>query len=628
MKYGFLKTAAISPEIVVADPVSNLSAVLSAIDRASNEHVSLIVLPELCITGSSVGMLIHQTALYDAASGAYKTILEHTASSDAIVICGVSVRTNGSLYNCAAVSQRGNLLGLVPKCLEALRACGAERIFSPPAPRTVNVSYAGFSVPMGPELVFENSGEQDFRFGVYLGDPSKTGFATLHKLSECGCQLVAVLNDSPAMVGKTEQLHTTVKFLSQSLNATIVLCSPSCSESTTNCVMSALNIISENGDLLTESVPFGEGYCATETDIAFLNNERILAGFSSVSADCSVPFNFPENDPGELSRPVRRFPFLATTREERIRRTEEILNIQAYGLKKRLEHAHIRKVVLGVSGGLDSTLALLVSKKTMELLHRSAENIIAVTMPCFGTSKKTKDNAKRLCDALSIPLREIDISNSVAMHLSDIGHPLDVADTAFENAQARERTQVLMDISNMENGLVVGTGDLSELALGFATYNGDHMSMYAVNAGVCKTLMRDMLRNIADHTGGALAEVLNDIVETPVSPELLPTDNGEIAQITEDLIGPYELHDFFLYHLVRRNEAPEKILYLARHAFASLYTEETICKWLKVFLRRFFTQQFKRSCMPDGPKIGSVSLSPRGDWIMPSDASTGSFMDF
>lgn len=610
MKYGFIKAACFSPEITVADPEKNLEAILTAYEKAESEGVRLLLFSEMCLTGCTAGDLIRQKTLQNAVLSALSKLLERTEKSDMVLAVGAPVSVAGTIYKCTCVLQKGRILGIVP---------AAAAPFSPS--RTIGL--LGQAVPFGSTLVFACENMPALRFGISAGDllsNTQDGFYTAAKR---GCSLILAPNAGVETVSSAKKRRDFARFISEKCRCALMIASASPTESTTNFVCGGHDLIVESGLPLSESLPFGEGFACTEIDFERIENERELSGFHAMPDD-AVPFTLAERET-VLTRTVKRFPFLADTDEEQAERTDEILNIQAYGLKKRMEHTHTQKAVIGVSGGLDSTLALIVCKRAMDLMGKPASDILAVTMPCFGTSKKTKGNAGRLCEALGIKMRTIEITRSVKSHLNDLGHPLDVTDTAYENAQARERTQVLMDLCNMENGLVIGTGDLSELSLGFATYNGDHMSMYAVNAGISKTLMRNMLMHIAKEGSPKLARVLTDIVETPVSPELLPGKDGEIAQITEDIIGPYELHDFFLYHLVRLNESREKILYLAKNAFAGLYTEETISKWLDVFLKRFIAQQFKRSCMPDGPKIGSVSLSPRGDWDMPSDASSAIF---
>ena len=445
-----------------------------------------------------------------------------------------------------------------------------------------------------------------------------------------GATVIANLSASDETVGKADYRRALVKMQSAKLNCAYLYADAGEGESTTDMVFAGHNLIAENGRILQERRPFERGIIFSEVDVyAMAEERRRMTTFPAVQLNGYriVPFSIPITET-ELTRNISDKPFIPTDMEDREERCEAILNMQALGLKTRLKHSNSKTAVLGISGGLDSCLALLVTARAMDMLGRPRTDIIAATMPCFGTTQRTKGNAERLCEELGVTLKIIDITESVKMHFRDIGHRLEDLDTTFENVQARERTQVLMDLANQTGGLVVGTGDLSELALGWATYNGDHMSMYGVNASVPKTLIRHIIRYAADHTdNGRLRDVEMDILNTPVSPELLPAVDGEIAQKTEKIVGPYELHDFFLYYMVRWGFPPKKILKLAEYAFNGTYEREIILYWLKTFYRRFFAQQFKRSCLPDGPKIGSVALSPRGDWRMPSDASAQLWLD-
>ena len=629
MRHGFLKVAAATPPVRVADCRHNAQAAAALIERAAGDGAMLLVLPELCLTGYTCGDLFLQDALQEAARGALGLVLRATRGRELLVAVGLPLRVGHSLYNCAAVLCGGRVLGVVPKTyLPNYGEFYEKRLFAPAPDAVTEMELLDQRVPFGSRLLFCCEQMPSLTLGVELcedlwaPEPPSTALA-LH-----GATVIANLSASDEAVLKPEQRRRLVQVQSARLNCGYLFCSAGEGESTTDVVFSGHDMIFENGSLLAEAPPFGGGYALTELDLQFLLRERQRHAYAALPAEgyrC-VPFQLPMRETA-LTRAYWRTPFVADTQPERERRCDEVLAIQAHGLKKRLQHTGAKRAVIGVSGGLDSTLALIVAVRALALLGRPATDVLAVTMPCFGTTKRTRGNAEKLCDALGVPCCTVDIAAAVAQHLSDIGHAPGTADTAFENAQARERTQVLMDLANMENGLVVGTGDLSEIALGFATYGGDHLSMYGVNAGVPKTLMRDMLGILARRAGGALESVLMDILATPVSPELLPAVDGQNPQRTEETVGPYELHDFFLYHAVRRGECREKIQRLAEYAFAGSYDAAAIAHWLETFYRRFFAQQFKRSCMPDGPRVGNVSLSPRGDWRMPSDAVPAAWLE-
>jgi len=587
------------------------------------------VLPELGLPGYTCGDLFFQDALQRAAVNGLSEILKASRSYDMLVVLGMPLSMPTGLFNCGIVLHKGCLLGVVPKTvLPNYREFSEKRFFSPAPQETTSIKLLGQTVPFGNKLLFACDTMPELILGVEICEDLWSPIPPSTALAQNGASLICNLSASNEAVTKADHRRALVETHSARLLCGYLFASAGTGESTTDMVFSGHDMLCESGTLLAESKPFGPGYAVSEFNLPLILRERCRLGRSGApSKDFTIiPFSL-DPAPAKLTRAYWKTPFVADTADERAARCDTALTIQAHGLKKRIAHTGVQKVVLGISGGLDSTLALIVAKEAMALLGRPASDVLAVTMPCFGTSKRTRSNAERLCEALDVPCRTIDITAAVTQHLKDLNHPLDVADTAYENAQARERTQVLMNLSNMENALVVGTGDLSELALGFATYNGDHMSMYGVNAGIPKTFMRSMLTILADRAGGELGSVLHDIVDTPVSPELLPGKDGEIAQITEDIVGPYELHDFFLYHTVRNGESREKILHLANYAFHGEYSEEVIAKWLDVFYRRFFSQQFKRSCMPDGPRIGNVSLSPRGDWRMPSDASAAAWRE-
>lgn len=627
MQHGFIKAAVATPEIRVADCEANADAILRCVERAAEDGAKLLLLPELCVTGYTCADLFLQYALQNSALSALETILERTKHLDMVIALGMPLAVSQSLFNCGVVIQRGKVLGVVPKTmLPNYGEFYEKRIFTPAPQALGEMKLLGAVVPFGSQILFCCESMPELRFGLEICEDLWSPLPPSTKLIQAGATVILNLSASDEAVTKAGYRRMLVRSQSTRQAAAYLFASAGEGESTTDMVFSGHNMIFENGVLLAESAPFGAGYACTELDLALICRERqrLTRGPQTAESCLRLPFSLPVSET-KLTRCYWAKPFVPDDPLECAARCEEVLAIQAHGLKKRIVHTGVKTLVLGVSGGVDSTLAIIVAQRALSLLSRPATDILAVTMPCFGTSKRTKGNAEKLCDALGIPCRTIDITESVKRHLIDIGHPLDVADTAFENAQARERTQVLMDIANMEQGLVVGTGDLSELALGFATYNGDHMSNYGVNAGVPKTMIRAMLTHIAAAQGGALASVLLDIVDTPVSPELLPAVDGESRQVTEDLVGPYELTDFFLYHMLRRGEPRDKILRLAKYAFGGAYADETIDFYLDSFLRRFFAQQFKRSCLPDGPRVGSVSLSPRGDWRMPSDASSRAF---
>lgn len=635
MKDGFIKAAAASCEITVADTDACLKHIYEKIDEADRSHVNLLVLPELCVTGYTCGDLFFSDLLLEKAEHALCQLVRYTVGKYPVVVCGVPLRFREKLYNCAAVICAGKLLGIVPKTvLPNYGEFYEMRQFTSAAALggTVHrIRLCGEEVPFGTGLLFRHDTLREFCFGVELCEDVWAPEPPSGALCRAGALIIANPSASDEVIGKEAYRVSLISATSARLICGYVYANAAPSESTQDMVFSAHHIIAENGTVLAERKPFSEqnGLLISEIDVKKLAHERHRnTGFLPGNAAEEILFSQTMRDT-ELTRPIAPNPFVPPADSQINERAEAILKIQSYGLKKRLEHARAKTAVIGISGGLDSTLALLVAVRAMELCGRPHTDIVAVTMPCFGTTHRTKSNAVLLCEQLGVTLREINITKAVRQHFADIGQPEDLYDVTYENAQARERTQVLMDIANKSGGLVIGTGDLSELALGWATYNGDHMSMYGVNTSVPKTLVRYIVRYEAEHTDSeALSAVLRDILDTPVSPELLPaTESGEIAQKTEDLVGPYGLHDFFLYQVLRFGSSPRKIYRLARIAYADVYPDDVILKWLKVFLRRFFVQQFKRSCMPDGPKVGSATLSPRGDWRMPSDASFRLWME-
>ena len=624
MKDGFLKAAAFSPALRVADCTYNAQQILADVQAAAARGVKLAVFPEFCLTGYTCGDLFLQHTLQTGALDALQTVLDGTRTLDTVVLAGLPLLIHGKLYNCAAVLCRGQLLGLVPKTyLPNYGEFYEKRQFTPGSTEVETITVCGQQVPFGTSLLFRCRSMPSFVLGVELCEDLWSALppSTFHALA--GATVIANLSASDETVGKAEYRRALVSNQSARLLCGYLYASAGHGESTQDMVFAGHDLIAENGTLLAETAPFAGGIAETEIDCQRMEAERARNTSFELSRDgyTTVEFDL-ELTETPLTRWIDPAPFVPGDPKRRAERCELILKMQADGLAKRLEHAHAKTAVIGISGGLDSCLALLVAVRAMKQLGRPASDVLAVTMPCFGTTHRTRSNAEILCDELQVSFKEIDIAETVHSHFKDIGQDESVLDVTFENGQARVRTLELMDTANRTGGLVVGTGDLSELALGWATYNGDHMSMYGVNAGVPKTLVRHIVQYVADTCGQpVLRDVLVDILDTPVSPELLPSAaDGTIAQQTEKLVGPYELHDFYLYYVLRFGFGPAKIYHLALAAFAGRYEPEVLLAWLRNFYRRFFAQQFKRSCLPDGPKVGSVTLSPRADWRMPSDA--------
>ena len=625
MDYGFVKVAAATPEIRVADCAYNTEAVLSLWKEADALGCHLAAFPELVLTGATCGdLFLHQTLL-DGALAGLQTLLEASKELNSVAIVGMPLVHKGKLYNCAVPIHKGYVLSIVPKAI-----LSDTRHFT--AAPDINNIYSNALCPIhleetlfGPRQVFICESMQDFTFSIGFEDDffAPMSLATHHALA--GSSIMVCLSAGNEQVGRSAHLKRMIETQSVQLTCGYVFANAGAGESTTDYVYAGHNYIAENGEILAESKPFRTGLTICEIDVAKLAQERRKCNTFPLIENITghyyrVWFDMPASAT-TLTRSIDPMPFIPSDEKELAERCELILSMQAEGLKKRMVHSHAATAVIGISGGLDSTLALLAAARTMDLLNRPRTDIVAVTMPCFGTTSRTRSNAEILCQELGVTFRTVDIGSTVKAHFADIGHDFNDHSVTFENGQARERTQVLMDIANQVNGLVVGTGDLSELALGWATYNGDHMSMYGVNGSIPKTLVRHIVRYAANTADSEqLKTVLLDILDTPVSPELLPANDGEIAQKTEDLVGPYELHDFFLYNAIRWAYSPKKIYYLAQQAFKGQYDNATILHWLRTFFRRFFTQQFKRSCLPDGIAVGSVGLSPRGGWQMPSDA--------
>lgn len=634
MKYGFVKVAAAVPAVKVADVEYNVQQIESLIAQAEGRGVEIMVLPELCLTGYSCQDLFKQQALIDRAEQGVMVLLDFTRKLDIITVVGLPVVINSLLYNCAAVIQSGSLLGIIPKTyLPNYGEFYEKRWFASAQDlNPTDIYFAGSPVHVTPEPQLFVTAD-GVKFGAEICEDVWAPIPPSNSLALAGADIIVNLSASDELIGKHNYLKSLLAQQSARTISGYVYASSGFGESSQDTVYGGNAMIFENGLLVMEGSRFSfqPQLQVNQIDVEKLRAERRVnttfinaqrhAHAKEIVCKAVAPKEF------EMLREIDPHPFIPKS-ENMADSCEEILNIQVAGLAKRLYHINADKAVIGISGGLDSTLALLVTVKAFDKLGLDRKGVIGITMPGFGTTDRTYNNAMKLMQTLGVTIREISIAKAVTQHFEDIGHNPKQHDTTYENAQARERTQILMDVANKENAIVVGTGDLSELALGWATYNGDHMSMYGVNAGVPKTLIRYLVSYVA---GEMATETLLDIVDTPISPELIPADeNGQIKQKTEDLVGPYELHDFFIYYFMRYGFSPSKIYLLAKKAFCSpspvegrgaLYDEETIKKWLKVFCRRFFTQQFKRSCMPDGPKVGSVSLSPRGDWRMPSDAS-------
>ncbi|MDR0933317.1 MAG: NAD(+) synthase [Victivallales bacterium] len=626
--FGFYRLAASVPELKVADIEFNLGELQNCYARAVGQGTSAVVFPELCLTGYTCGDLFFQEKLLQCSEQAAVRFAQCTANCRTVAVIGLPLRVGEALYNVAAVAADGKILGIVPKSvLPNYREFYEKRHFVSGRDcvgQTVRIGEE--EIPFGVDLLFDGGGS--FRFGVEICEDLWCVLPPSLYLSLAGARAIFNLSAGNELAGKAAYRRELVKQESARCVAAYVLAGAGVHESTTDVVFAGHAIIAENGHLVAENKRFAR---VSETVYADVDLERLGATRRSESSfnDNALPkdklfrtVQLPEvaESPDLHCINIPRHPFVPTNVSDRDERCREIFDIQCAGLAKRIAHIGAKTLVIGVSGGLDSTLALLVAAECCRMLNRPASDIIAYTMPGFGTTDRTYNNALKLCGLLGVTLREVDIKAACLQHFKDIEHDPKVLDTAYENVQARERTQILMDVANQSGGMVIGTGDLSEIALGWSTYNGDHMSMYAVNCSIPKTLIRFLIDNVAERAESELANVLRDVIATPVSPELLPAcDNGAISQKTEELIGAYELHDFFLYYFIKYGLSPEKIQFLAENAFAGSFDSDTIAKTLQTFIRRFFQQQFKRSCIPDGPKVGTIALSPRGDWRMPSD---------
>ena len=625
MRDGFIKVAAASPSLKVGNPSFNKERIIDLMNEADRKGVKVLVFPELSITGYTAGDLFFQSALLESATEALLEIAEASAALDVLSFVGYPLRYNGKLYNTAAAVKGGRILAFVAKRnLPNYSEFYEERWFTPSPKENLVLESEDGDILFGSRIIFSASFPSSLKIAaeicedLWVPDPPSTHHAS------AGATVLVNLSASDEIIGKSEYRRSLVSGQAARTVSAYIYADASEGESTTDMVFTGSNVISENGTILASVEYSCDSLLITEVDTDRLERERSARNTYMTKEDGYdyIDIEFDEEET-LLTRPIDPHPFVPSDEGRRRERCEKILTLQALGLKRRLSHTKSRKVVVGLSGGLDSTLALLVAVRAFDMLALDRKGIVAITMPCFGTTGRTKSNAEKLALTEGVDFRTIDIGESVKSHFRDIGQSMDDLSVTFENGQARERTQVLMDVANKEGALVIGTGDLSELALGWATYNGDHMSMYGVNGGVPKTLVRHLVRYVAETTSiKEEAEVLLDILATPVSPELLPARNGEISQVTEDLVGPYELHDFFLYNMVRLSFSPGKIFRLASIAFSGIYDCETIYKWERTFIKRFFQQQFKRSCLPDGPKVGTITLSPRSDWRMPSDGDS------
>ncbi|MBQ7373382.1 MAG: NAD(+) synthase [Clostridia bacterium] len=628
--YGFVKVAAVTPKLYLGDVDKNVQAIQEEIIKLSAKRVKLAVFPELSICGYTLGDLMIFDLVLDKSEKALKEIADFSKNYDLLIFVGAPVRKDGKLYNCAVAIFGGEILGVVPKTrLPSYDEFDEKRTFTPAPDDNSTIKICGKEYPFGTKILFECKDMPDFKVGVdicedmwFVHSPSEH-----HALN--GATIIANLSASDELVGKAERRRKIVSIQSYKECSAYIYSNTGMGESSTDLLYSGHNIIAENGQVLAETELFSENYAIADVDVynlqfvrrkKFNYKEECTGGYQTVKFSAFV-------SAGVLDRKYDKNPFIPNRESERIEAMETALLIQSYALIRRLKQVRSNKVVIGLSGGLDSTLAILATSRAFDRQLWSKKDIIAVTMPCFGTTERTKGNAEKLAEILGVTLKTVDISKAVTQHFIDIGHDEKVADVTFENSQARERTQVLMDIANKENAIVIGTGDLSEMALGWATYNGDHMSMYNLNSSIPKTMVRALVAHVAENEDGELSNVLYDILDTPVSPELLPSNSDDIVQKTEDIVGPYELHDFFMYHFIVDGFSPSKIYKIAVKTFEDDYDEKTVYKWIENFFSRFFVQQFKRSCAPDGVKVSAISFSPRGNWHMPSDMERKAWLD-
>ena len=626
-EYGFVRVCAATPEIRVADVAFNEKSIIAAVKSAEEGGAQLVVFPELVLSGYTCGDLFNQRALTEGVLASLGRLRDLSAEWKTLVFVGVPIEKDGRLYNCAVALCGGKILGAVPKTnIPNYGEFYERRHFCPAEEGLSHIELCGEDVPFGTDIIFSAQNMPRYTVSAEICEDLWVPQSPSVRHALAGANIIVNLSCSDEIAGKAEYRRSLVKMQSSKLICGYIYCDSGYGESTTDMVFSGHDLICENGTLLKESKLFQNGLIFADIDVDKLDGERRRCASSYYcgakrAEHVTVKFTAAECA-GDTIRTFSKLPFVPKDGSRLAERTELILNLQTMGLVKRLKHTGAKTAVIGISGGLDSALALLVTRRAFENIGKDFKDIIAITMPGFGTTGKTLKSSKKLAAALGVTLKTVDITASVLKHFEDIGHDKEVLDVTYENSQARMRTMILMDTANKTGGLVIGTGDLSELALGWATYNGDHMSMYAVNSGVPKTLVKHLIRFEADRLGGEAKATLEVILATEISPELLPPDkSGEIAQKTEDIVGPYILHDFFLYYAVRWGFSPEKVRYIARRTFDGDFSDDTIDKWLKNFYRRFFAQQFKRSCIPDGVKVGTVTLSPRGDWRMPSDAS-------
>jgi len=616
MKYGFVKVASATNDLKVADVEFNKNSTCFFIDGVISNGANVILFPELNLSGVTCGDLYFYDTLISSCEKAVVEIASKYANNEILIVVGAPIKISGKIYDASVVIYKGEVLGIVPK---SNLSASYSRWFSEYLGENTTIEFAGKTVNFGTELIFREKNLSNFSFAVSIGEDA---FSPRNKIDNYFDKISILLcpTGDAEVVGRKEYVETLVKANSAKYLCGLVVANAGVGESTTDAVYSGYNLIAESGKILENSNLFNNGVIYSEIDTSYLSFEKSKLNLTKNNENQVKVIEFSmEMKKISLTRKYQKTPFVPENESDLSKRAELILDIQAKGLEKRITHTNAKNLVIGLSGGLDSTLALLVAVRSMNNLQRNLKDILCITMPCFGTTSRTFNNTILLAKTLGVTIKKIEIAKSVTRHLKDIKHQGEL-DVAFENAQARERTQVLMDVANMCNGLVVGTGDLSELALGWATYNGDHMSMYGVNGSIPKTLVRHLVNHVASVSKPKLKSVLKDILATPVSPELLPAENGEISQKTEEIVGPYILHDFYLYLFNRCGFSPEKIYEITKYTFEKDFSEDTIKFWLKTFIRRFFNQQFKRSCLPDGVKVGTVALSPRGGLIMPSDA--------
>ncbi len=621
MKDGFIKVAAAGFKVRPGDIRHNGELIIDRVKEASAQGIKILVFPELSLTGCTLGDMYRQDIILRNSEKMITRILQSTSCTDVLFVFGAPLRIDGSVYDCAMVMKSGEILGCVPK---KITSAYSRRAFSPYDDDPFEIVIAGEETVFGNDLLFCCEDMEELKIGVEISDDLEMAVSPAGIMYMNGATLVLNPSGMNETVKSSEMRRLLIRTATYKGDGAYIMSEAGAGESTTDLVYLGEKLIFECGKMLSEG--FDEDmFIVSEIDIETIAHEKLIKGKETIETAEKVYFDMEPEDT-VLTRHYPKNPFIPEDGAKKDERMEKILDIQAAALRRRLEHIGSKDAVIGVSGGLDSTLAVLVAVRTFDVMDLPRKNIHTISMPCFGTSSRTKSNAEILCEELGTDFRTVDISRTVKAHFEDIEHDGAILDAAFENAQARERTQVLMDTANMCSGIVIGTGDLSELALGWATYNGDHMSMYSVNGSVPKTLIREVVRHVADFSGKGLKDVLYDIIDTPISPELLPSKEDGMDQKTEDIVGPYELHDFYLYYFIRYGMRPEKIARLAEHVFEGEYDRTVILKWMRVFFRRFFSQQFKRNCLPDGPKVGSVSLSPRGDMNMPSDMYASEWM--